>query len=144
LAEDVLRTMDRAIPSPIFFDLTFDGRVKSSAAYKRPGGSDASKPVVDVYFETDWQPAGIARPPLPVALDLAGLYEQMLRVLLPLPPRAGEAIDAQVERARLIRMRENECNRLEARVRQEMQFNRKVEINAELRRQRAELNQLLE
>jgi uncharacterized protein YhaN len=68
----------------------------------------------------------------------------MLRVLLPLPPRAGEAIDAQVERARLIRMRENECNRLEARVRQEMQFNRKVEINAELRRQRAELNQLLE
>jgi len=144
LAEDVLRTMDRAIPSPIFFDLTFNGRVKSTAAYKRPGGSDASKPVVDAYFETDWQPAGIARPPLPVALDLAGLYEQMLRVLLPLPPRAGEAIDAQVERARLIRMRENECNRLEARVRQEMQFNRKVEINAELRRQRAELNQLLE
>ena len=92
LAEDVLRAMDRAIPSPIFFDLTFDGRVKSTAAYKRFGPTDASKPVVDVYFETEWQPAGIARPPLPVALDLAGLYEQMLQGLLPLPPRTGEPI----------------------------------------------------
>lgn len=144
LAEDVLRAMDRAIPSPIFFDLTWDGRVKSTAAYKRPGAIDASKPVVDVYFETEWQSAGIARPPLPVALDLAGLYEQMLRVLLPVPPRAGEPIQNQVERARLIRMKENECRRLEARIRQEVQFNRKVEIHAELRRCNAELNRLLE
>jgi hypothetical protein len=144
LAEDVLRAMDRAIPSPIFFDLTFDGRVKSTAAYKRPSGADASKPVVDVYFETGWQPAGNARPPLPVALDLAGLYAQMLQGLLPVPPRPGEPIQGQVERARLIRMKENECRRLEARIRQEVQFNRKVEINAELRRSKAELDELLE
>ncbi len=144
LAEDVLRAMDRAIPSPIFFDLTFDGHVKSVAAYKRPGAVGASKPAVDDYFETDWQPVGIARPPLPVALDLAGLYAQMLRRLLPVPPRAGEAIHRQVERARHIRMRENECRRLEARLRQEVQFNRKVEINAELRCRKAELDQLLE
>jgi hypothetical protein len=144
LAEDVLRAMDRAIPSPIFFDLTFDGRVKSTAAYKRPSNVDASKPVVDFYFETSWQPAGTARPPLPVALDLAGLYAQMLRLLLPIPARAGEPIETQVERSRLIRMKENECRRLEARIRQELQFNRKVEINAELRRCNADLEQLLE
>ena len=142
LAEDVLCAMDRAIPSPIFFELTWNGRVKSTAAYKRPGAIDASKPVVDVYFETEWQPAGIHRPPLPVALDLAGLYEQMLRGLLPVPARAGEPIYNQVERARLIRMKENECRRLEARIRQEVQFNRKVEINAELRRCKTELDQL--
>jgi hypothetical protein len=136
--------MDRAIPSPIFFDLAWDGRVKTTAAYKRPGGVDASKPVVDVYFETEWHPAGAARPPLPVALDLAGLYEQMLRGLLPLPPRTGEPIDSQVERARLVRVKEKECRRLEARIRQEVQFNRKVEINAELRRCKAELDQLQE
>lgn len=139
LAEDVLRAMDRAIPSPILFDLTFDGRVKSTAALKHRAGVDASKTVLDDYFETDWQPAGIARPPLPVALDLAGLYAEMLRSLLPVPPRAGEPIHGQVERARLIRMKENECRRLEARIRQEVQFNRKVEINAELRFRKAEL-----
>jgi hypothetical protein len=142
LAEDVLRAMDWAIPSPIFFDMAWDGRVKTTAAYKRPGGSDASKPVMDVYFETEWQAAGIARPPLPVAVDMAGLYEQMLRSLLPLPPRTGEPIDGQVERARLIRVKKKECLRLEERIRQEVQFNRKVEINAELRRYKAELDQL--
>lgn len=142
LAEDVLRAMDRAIPSPIFFDLIRDGRVKTTAAWKRPGGIDPTRPVVDVYFETDWQPACTACPPLPVALDMAGLYEQMLRSLLPLPPRAGEPIQNQVERARLIRVKEKECRRLEARIGQEVQFNRKVEINAELRRCKAELDQL--
>ncbi|MCL4395344.1 MAG: DUF4391 domain-containing protein [Chloroflexi bacterium] len=144
LAEDVLRATDLAIPSPIFFDLVWDGRIKTTAAYKRPGGADASKPVVDVYFETEWQPAGAPRPPLPVALDLAGLYEQMLRSLLPLPPRAREPIDSHVDRARLIRVKEKECRRLETRIRQEVQFNRKVEINAELRRCKAELDQLQE
>lgn len=142
LAEDVLRTMDRAIPSPIFFDLIWDGRVKCTAAYKRPGAADASKPVVDVYFESEWQPEDAARPPLPVALDLAGLYEQMLRKLLPIQARAGEPIDSQVERARLIRVKETECRRLEARIQQELQFNRKVEVNGELRRCQAELDQL--
>lgn len=144
LAEDVLRVIDRAIPSPIFFDLTFNGRVKSAAAYKRPRGTAASKSVVDAYFETDWQPAGVARPTLPVALDLAGLYEQMLRRLLPISPRADEPIQSQVERACLIGAKEKECRRLEARIRQEVQFNRKIEINAELRRCKAELCQLME
>jgi hypothetical protein len=40
-------------------------------------------------------------------------------------------------------MKEHECGRLEARIRQEVQFNRKVEINAELRRCNAELEELL-
>ena len=144
LAEDVLRTMDRAIPSPIFFDLAFEGCVKTTAAYKRPSGSAAVKPALDAYFATAWQPVGIVRPPLPIALDLAGLYEQMLRHLLPVPQRAGESVHSQVERAHLIGTKERECLRLEARIRQEAQFNRKVEINSELRRCKAELVQLQE
>jgi hypothetical protein len=143
LAADVLRAIDRSIPSPIVFDLTFDGRVKSTAAYKRPA-VDGARPAVDEYFETEWQPAAAARPPLPVALDLAGLYEQMLRALLPVPPRPAEPISTHIERARLIRLKQNECRRFEARIRQEPQFNRQIEINAELRHCRAELHQLLE
>ena len=33
LREDVLRTIDRAVPSLIFFELTFEGRVRFAAAY---------------------------------------------------------------------------------------------------------------
>ena len=42
LAEDVLRTMDKAIPSLLFFELTFEGRVKFAAAYKRPNEANSS------------------------------------------------------------------------------------------------------
>ena len=147
LAEDVLRTLDKAIPSLLFFELTFDGRVRFAAAYKRPSEANSRKNVVEAYFETPWQPAKEPRPPLPVALDLAGLYEQMLhRHMLASPmalaPRPGEPLQSMADRASLIRAKENECRQLEARIKKEIQFNRKVELNSALRARRAELGRL--
>ncbi len=143
LSEDVLRCIDQAIPFPIIYQLTFEDRIKSKAAYKRPSDADASKWVVDSYFETDWQLSGAERSELPVALDLAGLYDQMLRRLLPLPPRAGETLKAQVERLGQIRSKQNECRKMEARLQKEQQFNRKVELNAQLRQVKLELANLM-
>jgi len=142
LSEDVLRCIDQAIPFPIIYQLTFEDRIKSKAAYKRPSDADASKWVVDSYFETDWQLSDTERSELPVALDLAGLYEQMLRRLLPLPPRAGETLKAQVERLGQLRSKQNECRKMEARLQKEQQFNRKVELNAQLRVLQAALEKL--
>jgi hypothetical protein len=65
----------------------------------------------------------------PVALDLAGLYEQVLRRLIPVLARPGESLRDQVERVNQIHAKETECRRLDARLRRELQFNRKVEIN---------------
>lgn len=141
LSEDVLRCIDQAIPFPIFYQLTFEGRIKTKAAYKRP--NDTGKWVVDGYFETDWQFSDVERSELPIALDLAGLYEQMLRRLLPLPPRTGESLKAQVERLGQIRSKENECRKMEARLNKEKQFNRKVELNAQLRQLKLELANLM-
>ena len=143
LSEDVLRCIDQAIPLPIFYQLTFEGRIKAKAAYKRPSDADANKWVVDKYFETDWLPSDTERAELPVALDLAGLYEQMLRRLLPLPPRVGETLKAQVERLGLLRSKQNECRKMEARLQKEQQFNRKVELNAQLRQLKLELSKLM-
>jgi hypothetical protein len=75
-------------------------------------------------------------------LDLAGLYEQMLRRLIPVPPRPGESLRDHVERVNQIHAKETECRRLEGRLYRELQFNRKVEINAVLRVRQAELAQL--
>ena len=60
------------------------------AAYKRPSEADSAKWVVGDYFATDWQPADSERSPLPVSLDLAGLYEQLLRRLMPLTEAPSE------------------------------------------------------
>lgn len=143
ISEDVLRCIDQAIPLPIFYQLTFEDRIKVKAAYKRPSDADASKWVIDGYFETDWLPNDTERAELPVALDLTGLYEQMLRRLLPLPPRAGEPLKAQVERLGLLRSKQNECRKMEARLQKEQQFNRKVELNAQLRQLKLELSKLM-
>lgn len=142
LGDEVLRTIDRAIPSPIVYQLTFGDRVRFSAAYKRPSEADASKNVIAAYFTTDWQPATRPLPALPVVLDLAALYEEMLRRVLPLARRDGESLATQVERAIQLRARERECRDLEVRLSRERQFNRKVEINAAIRAAKTQLKQL--
>ncbi len=133
ISDDVLHTIDKAIPSPIVYQITFDHRVRFSAAYKRPSDTGGSKNVIEAYFTTDWQPSGQTYPPLPMVLDLAALHEEMLCRIIPLTRRQGETLQALVDRAMQVRAKERECRILEARLQKEPQFNRKVEINAALR-----------
>jgi outer membrane translocation and assembly module TamA len=147
LSEDILRTLDKAIPSLLFFEITYQGKVRFAATHKRPSEANKQKTVTDVYFETSWQSASEARPPLPAVLNLAALYEQMLHrhmqeSSMALTPRSGEALEEMLDRANLIRSKEKECQKLEARFKKEIQFNRKVELNSELRNRRAELARL--
>lgn len=142
LDEDVLRTIDKAIPFPILFQLTHGGRIRFATSYKRPSDADSTKWVIEASFITDWQPAGQEHPPLPVALDLASLYEHLIRRHLPLPQRSGESIRDHVARYAAIQTKEKECQQLEGRLNREKQFNRKVEMNAALRSLRQELSDL--
>ena len=149
LPEDVLRCIDRAIGFPIFFELatsTSDNaapnQIRVAATYKRPSEAEAGKWVIGEYFATDWLPADTPRSPLPVALDLARLYEQMLCQLIPVPARPGETIASLAERQRQIAVKQREYQRLEARVHREKQFNRKVELNRQLRGLKADLDAL--
>jgi hypothetical protein len=142
LPDEVLHTIDKAVPSPIVYQLTFGDRIRFSAAHKRPSEADSSKNVIEAYFTTDWQPAAKPLPPLPVVLDLAALYEEMLRRVIPLARRPDEPLAALVERAVALRAKERECRDLEARLRRERQFNRKVELNAALRAAKTQVKQL--
>lgn len=142
VSEEVLRCIDKAIPLPIFYNLSFDGRIKTVAAYKRPSDADASRWVVDSYFESPWFPANSERSALPVALDMAGLYEQMLRRLMPFPARLGETLKDQVERLTQHRSKQHEYTKLETRLLKEKQFNRKVEMNTQLRTLKTDIETL--
>ena len=123
LHKDVLRLMDNAIPFPVIYELVYNGRVKTTAAFKRPSEADANKWVTDIYFESDWHSADIARESLPTALDIGGLYEQMLRRLMPISGLAGEDIRQQTERLSKIRSLEAAAVKLEAKLKREKQFN---------------------
>lgn len=139
LKRDVLHCIDQAIPFPILFELRYEGRVRSAAAFKRPGDADKSKWVISDYFESAWQQSEAPRTPLPMVFDLEALYARLLVPLLPFPARPGEGLQACVERMEQIRSRQRELDKCEAYLRKEKQFNRKVAINAKLRQLKNEL-----
>tara|TARA_R110002073_G_scaffold102146_1_gene232003 strand:+ start:1383 stop:2123 length:741 start_codon:yes stop_codon:yes gene_type:complete len=150
LPVDVLRCIDRAISFPLIFELTTsreDGASRENilvaAAYKRPSETGANKWVIGDYFATDWLPADTPRESLPVALDFPRLYEKILQRLIPISIRAGESMTSLMERHKRIAGIQRECLRLEVRVRCEKQFNRKVELNRQLRELKSELDALI-
>ncbi len=139
---DVLRAIDGVVQFPIIFELEFDGRTQVVACYKRPNEAAASRWVLSEYFKTDWIPASGSRAPMPLALDLGSLYEQLLHRLIPLRVRAQETLAALVARVEQVCAKEREITQTAARMEREKQFNRKVEINATLRKLKAELEEL--
>ena len=142
LDNSVLVSIDRSIPSQIIFELrreTGSGVEQAmTAAYKRIGG----KTKTTDYFRTAWTGADQPRVPLPAALDMDGLYDQLLGGLFPYPMRPSEDLSAALERMSRIRSLGREISALEKRVRTEAQFNRKVELRNHLRTRQADLDNL--
>lgn len=142
VSHSVLRCIDKAMPRPILFNLRFEGRTQPIAAYKRPSDSASDQWVVGDYHAAPWQKDGANRLALPLALDLQGLYEQLLRTHLAVPARAGESLRDHLDRLTTLIAKQAAVAKLEARLNAEKQFNRKVEINAQLRTLRRELDGL--
>lgn len=140
---NVLRCIDKAIAHPIIFHLTYADKIKVIATYKRPSEADSSKWVIsDEYYETDWLSKDTQSQKLPVVLNLFSLYGYILRELIPLKSQQDESLDVLVDRMELVISKDKEHKKLEARMNKEKQFNRKVEMNVELRALNSELEQL--
>lgn len=149
----VLRAIDKAIPFPLVFEVAHGGRVRLTAAYKRSSEADSARWVVGDYFKGDWLPEDAPRAPLPVVLNMGGLYERLLQPLVAgqtarLVPGMGEApqtpftpaeadlpvsLEARIAQVEAIERQVREVERIKARLGREKQFNKRVAINAELR-----------
>ncbi|WP_412558503.1 DUF4391 domain-containing protein [Thalassospira sp. MIT1370] len=146
LDEVVLRAIDKAIPFPLIFELTWRGQRKAVAAFKRQSEADSTKWVVSEYFATNWVPEETARMPLPVALDLGALYDRLLTAIMSpemsAPGQGDDDIQARVDRMEAIRAKTREVERIKIRLAREKQYNKRVAINAELRKANQELAEL--
>lgn len=146
LHHEVLRCIDAAVQFPIIFELTrgqeAEARTQVVAAYKRPSEAELTSWVCSEYFESGWMSATSERTPLPLALDLGGLYEKLLHKLVPIAARTQETLRDLVVRAEQVIAKERDIAKAEARLTRERQFNRKVEINATLRQLKAEIEEL--
>ncbi len=142
LSFDVLRAIDQSVQFPIIFELAHAGRAQVVACHKRPSEADASRWVLSDYFAGGWLADHAERGDMPVALHLGGLYEQLLRALLPLPARSHETLAEHVARLDALAVKQREADKTAAELEKERQFNRKVAINADLRRLHTELEAL--
>ncbi len=142
LSFDVLRAIDQAVQFPILFELAHAGRTQVVACHKRPSEADASRWVLSDYFASGWLADSAERGAMPVALHLGGLYEQLLRALLPLPARPHETLSEHVARLDALAAKQREADKTAAKLEKERQFNRKVAINADLRRLQTDLEDL--
>jgi hypothetical protein len=142
VSESVMAVMDRAIPFPIIFEVAngmkADQRVRMVAAYKQLG---TGSPKLSPYYSTNWQSTGTDRQPLPVAVTLPALLAALLEPLTPLIPRPGEIMSETVDRLQTVRNLEREIEALERKMRNEPQFNRKIELHRTLTQKQAQLQQ---
>lgn len=142
-SEPLLRAIDHAIPSPLLFELIGEAGACTVAAPKRASGAATGKQVLGNYITGAWQGDEAQHQPLPVALDIAGLHQALLLALVPLAPRRGESLDALLQRLTVMRSTERDRDRLQTKLRNEKQFNRKVAINQQVREVQRQLDELI-
>lgn len=132
VSDVVLAAIDKAVKTPVIFEVMRPGVVRVAAAHKanaRPGA----------YFASPWLPVGSGRASLPAAINLPSLYAALLAPLLPIAAQVGEDVAAMAERVEATRKLERQIAALERKLRTEPQLNRKVELRRTLKTKHATL-----
>ena len=140
LEEAVLRQVDKEIPYHILFILTYDGKAQAWIGYKEATASGSNAFKVSQYYHTDWAPESALQFRVD-GLNMDAVYESLVQQIAgeALFPTQGETLQASVARDEAKRKLEKQIAALEGKMRKEKQLNRRMEINAELKRLRKEL-----
>ena len=133
LDEGVLKAIDKAIPFPIVFQLKKNDKVQIKSAYKRASESDTSKWIVDKYFSSPWIDNSHLKEILPTVLNLEKLYEVIIKELMPNITSAKKSLKEEIETHKELEKLEKLYEQLKAKRAKEKQFNKKVELNTELK-----------
>lgn len=140
LDESVLRQIDKEIPYHIIFLLEYDGKYQAWTAYKEAAGSGNNAFKVGIYYHTDW----LSEETLPLkvdGLDVDKVYENFVRQIAgdALQTDSDESLKESVERDAKRQLLEKQISALQAKVRKEKQLNKQVQLNAELKKLKKEL-----
>ena len=140
LDEAVLKQIDKEIPYHILFVLTCDGKAQAWIGYKEAAASGSNAFKVSHYYHTDW----MAEEELQLHIDglnMDAVYESLVRQIAgdKLLSESGESLKESVERDEKKKQLEKQIAALESKMRKEKQLNRRIEMNAELKRLRKEL-----
>ncbi len=139
LDEAVLRQIDREIPYHILFILTYDGKAQAWIGYKEAAASGSNAFKVSRYYHTDWVPEDELRFRVD-GLNMDAVYESLVRQIAggELQADTGESLQASVARDERRRQLEKQISALESKMQKEKQLNRRMEINASIKKLKRE------
>ena len=143
LNEEVLRQMDRMIPYHLLFVLTFENRAQAWIGYKEAAASGSNAFKVSRYYHTDWMPEDELHLSID-GLNVDAVYESLVRQIAgdKLQTDSGESLKESVARDEKKKQLEKQIAALENKMRKEKQLNRRMEMNAELKRLRMECERI--
>lgn len=140
LDDSFMRQIDKEIPYHILFILEYEGKYKAVIGYKEEsGGNTAFK--VNRYYSTEWMDED-ALPLKLEGLSMDSVYENFVRQIAgdKLQTDSGESLKESVERDEKKKQLEKQISVLENKMRREKQLNRRMEMNAEMKRLRKEID----
>lgn len=143
LEETVLRQIDKEIPYHILFILTCDGKAQAWIGYKEAAASGNNAFKVNRYYHTEWMPENELLFSID-GLNMDAVYENLVRQIAGeiLQTNFNERLKDSVERDEERRRLEKQIAALEGKIRKEKQLNRRMEMNAELKRLKRGLERL--
>ena len=129
---NILRQMDRQMHYHLIFILEFEEQYQLWTSYKEESVSAAFK--VGNYYHTDWVTEDTFTLKID-GLNMDTIYENLVRQIAgdTLAQENGESLKDTVERQAAREKLSKEIERLRAKIRRERQFNRQVELNAQLK-----------
>ena len=144
----ILSFIDKLILTPIVFEVVYQDKVKVVATYKRLNQADKTKAVIGQYYASEWL-EDHDRIELPLYLKLADLYEHFIAQMLPIALSKDQendnesvSIELQLQKSQQLESLQKQLNQLQSKLRNERQFNRKVELNKKVSELESQLAQV--
>ena len=144
----ILSFIDKLILTPIIFEVVYQDKVKVVATYKRLNQSNKTKAVIGQYYASEWL-EDHDRIELPIYLKLADLYEHFIAQILPIALSKDQendnesvSIELQLQKSQQLESLQKQLNQLQSKLRNERQFNRKVELNKKVSELESQLAQV--
>ena len=143
LDEAVLKQIDKEIPYHILFILTCDGKAQAWIGYKEAAASGSNAFKVSRYYHTDWVPEDELRLSID-GLNMDAVYESLVRQIArdTLQSDSGESLKESVARDEKRKQLEKQIAALESKMQKEKQLNRRMEMNAEIKKIQSELKRI--
>lgn len=141
----VLKQIDKEVPYHIIFLLEYEGKYQAWTAYKEAAASGTNAFKVGTYYHTEWLPEE-ALPIRIEGLTIDKVYENFVRQIagqaLKMEGERPESLKESVERDNRRRELERQIAALQAKIRKERQLNKQVQMSAELRSLKKQLEEL--